>query len=110
MIEDLRVTIEDTGVMHIELCRPDAKNALTIAMRDGLVNALADARTNPAVRAVLISGAGYALFGWINTNIMTLARIQETNARAEATLDTSAATIQQSFAKLAKLVAPWTKG
>ena len=34
---------------------------------------------------VLISGAGYALFGWINTNIMTLARIQETNARAEAT-------------------------
>jgi len=31
-------------------------------------------------------------------------------ARAEATLDTSGATAQQSFAKLAKLVAPWTKG
>ena len=31
-------------------------------------------------------------------------------ARAEATLDTSAATIPQSFAKLVKLVAPWTKG
>jgi XRE family aerobic/anaerobic benzoate catabolism transcriptional regulator len=31
-------------------------------------------------------------------------------ARAEATLDTSDATAQQSFAKLAKLVAPWTKG
>jgi XRE family aerobic/anaerobic benzoate catabolism transcriptional regulator len=31
-------------------------------------------------------------------------------ARAEATLDTSAATAQQSLAKLSKLVAPWMKG
>ncbi len=31
-------------------------------------------------------------------------------ARAEATLDTSGATAQQSFAKLSKLVAPWIKG
>ena len=31
-------------------------------------------------------------------------------ARAETTLDTSGATVQQSFAKLAKLVAPWMKG
>jgi XRE family aerobic/anaerobic benzoate catabolism transcriptional regulator len=30
-------------------------------------------------------------------------------ARAEATLDTSGATVQQSFAKLQKLVAPWLK-
>jgi XRE family aerobic/anaerobic benzoate catabolism transcriptional regulator len=31
-------------------------------------------------------------------------------ARAEITLDTSGATVQQSFAKLGKLVAPWMKG
>ena len=31
-------------------------------------------------------------------------------ARAEATLDTSGASVPQSFAKLVKLVAPWTKG
>ncbi|MBM3528498.1 MAG: helix-turn-helix domain-containing protein [Alphaproteobacteria bacterium] len=31
-------------------------------------------------------------------------------ARAEATLDTSGATVQQSFAKLVKLVTPWMKG
>jgi XRE family aerobic/anaerobic benzoate catabolism transcriptional regulator len=31
-------------------------------------------------------------------------------ARAEAELDTSGATVQQSFAKLSKLVAPWLKG
>jgi XRE family aerobic/anaerobic benzoate catabolism transcriptional regulator len=31
-------------------------------------------------------------------------------ARAEATLDTAGATVQQSFGKLAKLVSPWMKG
>ena len=31
-------------------------------------------------------------------------------ARAETTLDTSGATVQQSFVKLTKLVAPWMKG
>ncbi len=37
------------------------------------------------VAMVLISGVGYALFGWINSNIMTLNSIHEANARAEAT-------------------------
>ena len=37
------------------------------------------------VAMVLISGAGYALFGWINSNIMTLNSIREANARAEST-------------------------
>ena len=37
------------------------------------------------VAMVIISGAGYALFGWINSNIMTLNSIREANARAEAT-------------------------
>ena len=31
-------------------------------------------------------------------------------ARAEAVLDTSGATVEQSLAKLHKLVAPWLKG
>lgn len=37
------------------------------------------------VAMVLISGAGYALFGWINGNIMALNRVQEVNARSAAT-------------------------
>ncbi len=37
------------------------------------------------VAMVLISGAGYALFGWINSNLMALNRIHETNARSAAT-------------------------
>lgn len=34
---------------------------------------------------VLISSAGIALFGWINSNIVALGRIQDANARSEAT-------------------------
>jgi general secretion pathway protein I len=37
------------------------------------------------VSMVLISGVGFALFGWINSNIVALNRIQETNARSYAT-------------------------
>lgn len=37
------------------------------------------------VAMVLISGAGYALFGWINSNIMALNHIHESNARSAAT-------------------------
>jgi len=37
------------------------------------------------VAMVIISGAGYALFGWVNSNIMTLNSIRDANARSEAT-------------------------
>lgn len=37
------------------------------------------------VAMVLISGAGLALFSWINSSIMALNRVQEANARSEAT-------------------------
>ena len=38
------------------LDRPEAKNALTIAMRDGIIDAVRDFRADPTVRAVLITG------------------------------------------------------
>lgn len=37
------------------------------------------------VAMVLISGAGIALFSWINGNIVALSRVQEANARSDAT-------------------------
>ena len=37
------------------------------------------------VSIVLISTTGLALFSWINSNLISLGRVQETNARAEAT-------------------------
>ncbi len=39
------------------------------------------------VAMVLISGAGMALFSWINQSITSLTKIQEVNARSEATMN-----------------------
>ncbi len=54
----LRVERDPDGVGRIVLDRPDAKNALTIAMRDGIIDAIREFRADPAVRAVLITGEG----------------------------------------------------
>ena len=53
------IRIEQTGgVFRIEMARPEKKNALTAEMYQALANALADAEADPAVRVILISGAG----------------------------------------------------
>ncbi|MDE2147191.1 MAG: enoyl-CoA hydratase [Burkholderiales bacterium] len=44
------------GVATIEIARPEKKNALTVAMYQAMADALAAAREDAAVRAVLITG------------------------------------------------------
>ena len=44
------------GVATIEIARPEKKNALTVAMYEAMSEALVAARTDAAVRAVLITG------------------------------------------------------
>jgi enoyl-CoA hydratase/carnithine racemase len=46
------------GVFHIEMARPEKKNALTAEMYRTMADALATAETDPSVRVILISGAG----------------------------------------------------
>ena len=55
----VRATVTD-GVLHLQLNRPDKKNALTRAMYTALADALDAARVDPAQRVVLFSGAGSA--------------------------------------------------
>jgi enoyl-CoA hydratase/carnithine racemase len=47
-------------ILHLAINRPDKKNALTSAMYAVLRDALADARTDPDIRIILISGRGDA--------------------------------------------------
>ncbi|HZP31539.1 MAG TPA: enoyl-CoA hydratase-related protein, partial [Acidimicrobiia bacterium] len=47
-------------VATIRLDRPEAKNALTIEMRDAIVDAVRAARADDTVRAVLVTGTGDA--------------------------------------------------
>lgn len=48
------------GVARLTINRPERRNALDAASRDALIAHLAEARGNPQVRAVLITGAGGA--------------------------------------------------
>ncbi len=48
------------GICHIEMARPEKKNALTAAMYQAMADALAEAEQNPNVRVILISGSGGA--------------------------------------------------
>lgn len=55
LLEDLR-----DGVLTLTMNRPDARNALTLEMSTLLTDALRRAAIDPAVRAVVLTGAGGA--------------------------------------------------
>jgi enoyl-CoA hydratase/carnithine racemase len=57
MSKAVRINLAD-GVFHIEMARPEKKNALTAGMYQTMADALARADSDPAVRVILISGAG----------------------------------------------------
>jgi 2-(1,2-epoxy-1,2-dihydrophenyl)acetyl-CoA isomerase len=56
---DLRVEIDD-GVATLTLDRPDALNSLTVPLKEALIRAFADMAADPAVRVVILTGAGRA--------------------------------------------------
>jgi enoyl-CoA hydratase/carnithine racemase len=51
------------GIFTITFDRPEKKNAFTLAMYEALVAALRHAETDPAVRVVVLTGAGEAFTG-----------------------------------------------
>ncbi len=62
------------GVGRIVLNRPEAKNALTPEMRDGIVDAVRDFRADPAVRAVFVTGTGDAFCAGMDLSASTVAQ------------------------------------
>jgi len=80
--------VGDDHVARITLDRPDAKNALTIEMRDALVGAFRDARADAAVRAVLVTGTGDAFCAGMDLSASTMVQAGsddfDTRSTAEA--------------------------
>ena len=50
----------DRGVLRLTLNRPDARNALSVALMSALLEALARAATDPEARVIVIAGSGPA--------------------------------------------------
>jgi 2-(1,2-epoxy-1,2-dihydrophenyl)acetyl-CoA isomerase len=81
----------ETGADHVcrvTLERPEAKNALTVEMRDQLVEAVRAARADADVRALLITGTGDAFCAGMDLGASTVAQAGgegfDTRATAEA--------------------------
>jgi 2-(1,2-epoxy-1,2-dihydrophenyl)acetyl-CoA isomerase len=84
----LRVETGADHVCRVTLERPEAKNALTVEMRDQLVEAVRAARADDDVRALLITGSGDAFCAGMDLSASTVAQAGregfDTRATAEA--------------------------
>jgi 2-(1,2-epoxy-1,2-dihydrophenyl)acetyl-CoA isomerase len=58
-VSDLRIEVAD-AVATVTLDRPAALNALTVSLKDGLLEAFGDIAADPSIRAVVLTGAGRA--------------------------------------------------
>src|SRR5712691_3191574 len=84
----IRVETGRDQVCRITLDRPEAKNALTLEMRDGIVDAVRTARADPEIRALLVTGTGDAFCAGMDLSASTVARAGsgafDTRSTAEA--------------------------
>jgi enoyl-CoA hydratase len=60
--DELLFTTDESGIARIVLNRPQARNALTFAMYQGLITCCEAIAENPAVKALIITGAGDKAF------------------------------------------------
>jgi enoyl-CoA hydratase len=58
MSRDIATEVADDGVATLTLARPQRRNALSIKLRDEIAEQLDSWTTDPAVRAVVLTGAG----------------------------------------------------
>jgi 2-(1,2-epoxy-1,2-dihydrophenyl)acetyl-CoA isomerase len=102
----LRVERDPDGVGRIVLDRPEAKNALTIAMRDGIVDAIRDFRADPKVRAVLITGVGDAFCAGMDLGASTVAQAGKPGFASRSTSEALRVGVQTMIRELWELDKP----
>jgi 2-(1,2-epoxy-1,2-dihydrophenyl)acetyl-CoA isomerase len=56
--DGLSVALDDAGVLHLRLDRPEKRNAISDSMMRGLIEAVSAAGTDERVRVILLDGAG----------------------------------------------------
>ncbi|MCJ7437638.1 MAG: enoyl-CoA hydratase/isomerase family protein, partial [Acidimicrobiia bacterium] len=81
----IRYEVGNDQIGRITLDRPEAKNALTIEMRDAIVDAVRSARGDAKVRALLITGAGDAFCAGMDLSASTVAKASEPGYETRST-------------------------
>ncbi|MFM8971245.1 MAG: enoyl-CoA hydratase/isomerase family protein [Actinomycetota bacterium] len=105
-MSDLRVDVDDDGVGRIVLDRPDAKNALTAEMRDGITEAIRSFRADPAVRAVLVTGSGDAFCAGMDLSASTVTQAGRPGFTPRSTSEALRAGVQSFIRELWELDKP----
>ncbi len=103
---DLRVERDVDGVGRIVLDRPEAKNALTIGMRDGVIEAIREFRADPLVRAVLITGEGDAFCAGMDLSASTVSQAGKPGFSPRATSEALRVGVQTFIRELWELDKP----
>jgi 2-(1,2-epoxy-1,2-dihydrophenyl)acetyl-CoA isomerase len=98
--------VGDDHVARLTLDRPAAKNALTVEMRDGIVDAVRDARDNPAVRALLITGTGDAFCAGMDLGASTMAQAGSADFETRSTAEALRVGVQRFIRELWELDKP----
>jgi len=68
----IRYSVGDDAVARLVLDRPEAKNALTVEMRDEIVARVRETRADPEVRALMITGVGDAFCAGMDLRASTV--------------------------------------
>ncbi len=102
----IRYEIGADHVGRISLDRPDAKNALTVEMRDDIVAAVRDARANDDVRALLIRGNGGAFCAGMDLGASTVMKAAEPGYRTRSTAEALRVGVQTFIRELWELDKP----
>lgn len=87
--EDIRINLQDNGVLHMEMNRPKKFNALNWSMYEAMKTTLNEAKENPQVKAVLWSGKGAMFCSGNDLSMFKQAaeKPQEMAARAKMVLE-----------------------
>jgi 2-(1,2-epoxy-1,2-dihydrophenyl)acetyl-CoA isomerase len=104
--EHLHYDVGPDGVGRITLDRPDAKNALTIEMRDAIVDAVRAARGDDAVRALLLTGTGDAFCAGMDLTASTVANASAPDYQNRSTAEALRVGVQSFIRELWELDKP----
>ena len=102
----IRYTVGDDQIGRVTLDRPEAKNALTIEMRDAIVDAVRSARDDANVRALLITGAGDAFCAGMDLSASTVAKASEPGYETRSTSEALRVGVQAFIRELWELDKP----
>jgi 2-(1,2-epoxy-1,2-dihydrophenyl)acetyl-CoA isomerase len=102
----IRYELGPDHVARVTLDRPEAKNALTVEMRDDLVAAVRRARADDEVRALLVTGTGDAFCAGMDLRASTVSNAGQPGFDTRATSEALRVGVQAFIRELWELDKP----